>query len=313
MNYEKIAVAGGGVLGSQIAFQTAYSGFAVTIWLREPGSIGRCQPKLDRLRGIYLDTLEAMKTDSAAYAYGLLPRDQVTPEACEAAKERVEEAYSSLKLTTSYKEAFSDADFVIESIAENPQEKIAFYTEMARHLPEKTVVATNSSTMLPSTLAPHTGRPEKYLALHFANNIWKQPTAEVMVHAGTDPRYFDEVFEFAQAIRMVPLKVMKEQPGYLLNSMLVPFLGAAEYLWAEGIGTPEDIDLAWTMSTGAPNGPFRILDVVGLTTAYNIGMMKPGADDPTTPQGRICALLKEKIDRGELGVNAGKGFYDYTK
>lgn len=313
MNYEKIAVAGGGVLGSQIAFQTAYSGFAVTIWLREPGSIGRCQPKLDRLRGIYLDTLEAMKTDPAAYAYGLLPRDQVTPEACEAAKERVEEAYSSLKLTTSYKEAFSDADFVIESIAENPQEKIAFYTEMARHLPEKTVVATNSSTMLPSTLAPHTGRPEKYLALHFANNIWKQPTAEVMVHAGTDPRYFDEVFEFAQAIRMVPLKVMKEQPGYLLNSMLVPFLGAAEYLWAESIGTPEDIDLAWTMSTGAPNGPFRILDVVGLTTAYNIGMMKPGADDPTTPQGRICALLKEKIDRGELGVNAGKGFYDYTK
>lgn len=313
MNYEKIAVAGGGVLGSQIAFQTAYSGFAVTIWLREPGSIGRCQPKLDRLRGIYLDTLEAMKTDPAAYAYGLLPRNQVTPEACEAAKERVEEAYSSLKLTTSYKEAFSDADFVIESIAENPQEKIAFYTEMARHLPEKTVVATNSSTMLPSTLAPHTGRPEKYLALHFANNIWKQPTAEVMVHAGTDPRYFDEVFEFAQAIRMVPLKVMKEQPGYLLNSMLVPFLGAAEYLWAEGIGTPEDIDLAWTMSTGAPNGPFRILDVVGLTTAYNIGMMKPGADDPTTPQGRICALLKEKIDHGELGVNAGKGFYDYTK
>lgn len=313
MNYEKIAVAGGGVLGSQIAFQTAYSGFAVTIWLREPGSIGRCQPKLDRLRGIYLDTLEAMKTDPAAYAYGLLPRDQVTPEACEAAKERVEEAYSSLKLTTSYEEAFSDADFVIESIAENPQEKIAFYTEMAKHLPEKTVVATNSSTMLPSTFASHTGRPEKYLALHFANNIWKQPTAEVMVHAGTDPRYFDEVFEFAQAIRMVPLKVMKEQPGYLLNSMLVPFLGAAEYLWAEGIGTPEDIDLAWTMSTGAPNGPFRILDVVGLTTAYNIGMMKPGADDPTTPQGRICALLKEKIDRGELGVNAGKGFYDYTK
>ncbi|RVU98557.1 3-hydroxyacyl-CoA dehydrogenase [Coriobacteriales bacterium OH1046] len=313
MNYKKVTVAGGGVLGSQIAFQIAYSGFAVTIWLREPGSIGRCQPKLDRLKGIYLDTLEAMKTDPAAYAYGLLPRDQVTPEACEAAKARVEKAYADLKLTTSYEEAFSDADFVIESIAENPQEKIALYTEMAKHLPEKTVVATNSSTMLPSTFASYTGRPEKYLALHFANNIWKQPTAEVMVHAGTDPRYFDEVFEFAQAIRMVPLKVMKEQPGYLLNSMLVPFLGAAEYLWAEGIGTPEDIDLAWTMSTGAPNGPFRILDVVGLTTAYNIGMMKPGADDPTTPQGRICALLKEKIDRGELGVNAGKGFYDYTK
>lgn len=313
MDYKKVVVAGGGVLGSQIAFQTAYSGFDVTIWLREPGSIGRCQPKLDRLKGIYLDTLEAMKTDPRAYAYGLLPREGVTPEACEAAKARVEEAHANLKLTISYEEAFSDADFVIESIAENPAEKIAFYTEMAKHLPEKTVVATNSSTMLPSTFAEYTGRPEKYLALHFANEIWKNPTAEVMVHAGTDPKYIDELSEFAVAIRMVPLKVMKEQPGYLLNSMLVPFLSAAQYLWAEGIGSVEDIDKCWMLATGAPAGPFRILDVVGLTTAYNISRMKPGADDPTTTSGKICALLKEKIDRGETGINAGKGFYDYTK
>ena len=313
MDYKKVVVAGGGVLGSQIAFQTAYCGFDVTIWLPEPGSIGRCQPKLDRLRGIYLDTLEAMKTNPAAYAYGLLPKDGVTPEACDAAKERVESAYANLKLTTSYDEAFGDADFVIESIAENPQEKIAFYTEMAKHLPEKTVVATNSSTMLPSMFAQYTGRPEMYLALHFANEIWKNPTAEVMVHAGTDPKYIDELAAFAEAIRMVPLKVMKEQPGYLLNSMLVPFLSAAEYLWAEGIGSVEDIDKCWMLATGAPNGPFRILDVVGLTTAYNIGRMKPGADDPTTTSGKICALLKEKIDRGETGINAGKGFYDYTK
>ena len=85
MDYKKVVVAGGGVLGSQIAFQTAYSGFDVTIWLREEGSIGRCQPKIDRLRGIYLDTLEAMKTDPRAYAYGLLAKEDVTPEACEAA------------------------------------------------------------------------------------------------------------------------------------------------------------------------------------------------------------------------------------
>ena len=153
MEYKNIVVAGGGVLGSQIAFQTAYSGYNVTIWLRSEGSIGRCQPKIDALRRTYLDTLEAMKTDPAAYAYGLLPKDGVTPEACDAAKERVEAAYRGLKLTCSYEEAFADADLVIESIAENPEQKIAFYTEMAGHLPEKTVVVTNSSTMLPSTFA----------------------------------------------------------------------------------------------------------------------------------------------------------------
>ena len=313
MDYKKIAVAGGGVLGSQIAFQAAYCGFDTTIWLRSEGSVERCQPKIERLKDIYLATLEAMKTNPAAYAYGLLPKDGVTPEACEAAKERAEAAAANLKLTTSYDEAFGDADLVIEAIAENPQEKIAFYTELDKHLPEKTVIVTNSSTMLPSTFAEYTGRPEKYLALHFANEIWKNPTAEVMVHAGTADGYMDEIVAFSEAIRMVPLRVMKEQPGYLLNSMLVPFLSAAEYLWAEGIGSVEDIDKCWKLATGAPAGPFQILDVVGLVTAYNIGMMKPGANDPTTPVGKVNAMLKEKIDRGETGINAGKGFYDYTK
>ena len=312
MDYKNVVVAGGGVLGSQIAFQSAYSGFNVTIWLRSEGSVGRCQDKIDRLKDIYLNTLEAMKSDPRAYAYGLAPKE-ATADDLEANKAKVEAAYANIKLETSYEKALADADFVIEAIAENPAEKIAFYTELAKHLPEKTVVVTNSSTLLPSSFAEHTGRPEKYLALHFANEIWKNPTAEIMVHPGTDPIYQDEVAEFAAAIRMVPLKVLKEQPGYLLNSMLVPFLSAAQYLWAEGIGSVEDIDKCWKLATGAPAGPFQILDVVGLTTAYNIHMMKPGADDPTTTSGKICALLKEKIDRGELGVNAGKGFYDYTK
>ena len=79
------------------------------------------------------------------------------------------------------------------------------------------------------------------------------------------------------------------------------------------MGSVEDIDRAWTLSTGAPAGPFRILDIVGLTTAYNIAIMDPRAKDPTTIQSVIAAKLKEKIDRGETGINAGKGYYDYTK
>ena len=314
MAIKKVVVAGGGVLGSQIAFQSAYSGYDVTIWLRSEGSIGRCQPKLDTLRDTYLSTLDAMAAqpaDPAVYAYGLLPREGVTPEACEAAKAKVEAAYKGLTLTTSYEDAFADADLVIEAIAENPQQKIDFYTEMAKHLPERAFVLTNSSTMLPSTFAQYTGRPEKYLALHFANSIWKNPLAEVMPHAGTDPAYVDETVRFAASIRMVPVKVLKEQPGYLLNSMLVPFLTAAESLWAAGIGDTKDIDMAWKLGTGSPLGPFQILDIVGLTTAYNIGSMNPAAKDPTSVQSKIVALLKEKIDKGETGVAAGKGFYEY--
>ena len=310
---KKVVVAGGGVLGSQIAFQSAYMGYDVTIWLRSEGSIGRCQPKIDRLHKIYLDTLEAMKTDPRAYAYGLVAKEECTPEKCEALKANVEAAYKNLKLTTSWDEAFNDADYVIEAVAEDPKQKEDFYTELQKHLPEKTFVVTNSSTLLPSTFAHFTGRPEKFLALHFANDIWKMPTAEVMRHAGTGDEAFELTVAFAAAIRMVPVKVQKEVPGYLLNSMLVPFLSAAMGLWAAGVGSPEDIDLAWKLSTGAPNGPMQILDIVGLQTAYNISIMKPEAKQPGTIQNIIATRLKEKIDAGETGVNAGKGFYDYTK
>ena len=167
--------------------------------------------------------------------------------------------------------------------------------------------------MIPSLFAEHTGRPEKYLALHFANEIWKNPLAEVMGHAGTAQENFDLVVAFAASIRMIPVKVLKEQPGYLLNSMLVPFLSAAEGLWAGGVGSPEDIDRAWMIGTGAPAGPFRILDIIGLTTAYNVGMLNPKAQQEGTIENRIVTLLKEKIDAGELGINAGKGFYTYGK
>ena len=159
--------------------------------------------------------------------------------------------------------------------------------------------------------AASTGRPEKYLALHFANEIWRNPIGEVMGHAGTAQENFDMVVAFAASIRMIPVKVLKEQPGYLLNSMLVPLLVSAEQLWANGVGDVEDIDRAWRIGTGSPKGPFQILDIIGLVTAYNVAVMNPAAKDPESVQGRIVALLKEKIDKGETGVAAGKGFYEY--
>lgn len=311
MDFKKVTVAGGGVLGSQIAFQSAFRGFDVTVWLRSDASIGRAKPKFERLRTIYLQTLEAAKTSPAAWARGF-GSERPDDAGIDALKEQVERAYASLKLTTSYDEA-ADADLVIESIAEDPAQKIAFYQELAKHLPERTVIATNSSTMLPSAFAEATGRPEKYLALHFANEIWRNNTGEVMGHAGTGQAYYDQVVEFAEAIGMVPLCLHKEQPGYILNSMLVPFLNAAEALWANGVADPETIDKTWQLGTGAPAGPFRILDVVGLTTAYNIVVMDPRSKDPETVQGKIASKLKAKIDAGETGVNAGKGFFDYRK
>jgi 3-hydroxybutyryl-CoA dehydrogenase len=311
MSIKKVVVAGGGVLGSQIALQSSYCGFDVTIWLRSEGSIERAKPKLERFKNIYIDTLEQMKTDASAYCRGLTSKTDLSDEELDELKQKAQAAYDDLTLTTSYEEAAADADLIIEAIAENPEQKIAFYTELAKYMDEKTILVTNSSTLLPSMFAEYTGRPEKYLALHFANTIWQNNTAEVMGHPGTEQKYYDEVVQFAEDINMIPLKLNKEQPGYILNSLLVPFLNAAQSLLANDVSDHETIDKTWILATGAPAGPFHILDIVGLTTAYNIISMNPEAQNPETTPGKIAKMLKEKIDAGETGINAGKGFYEY--
>ena len=113
MNMKKIVVAGGGVLGSQIALQSAFCGFDVTIWLRSEGSIERAQPKLLRLKEIYLNTLETMKTNPAAYCRGFSCESELSADKINELKQKVEDAYDSITLTTSYEEAGNDADLII--------------------------------------------------------------------------------------------------------------------------------------------------------------------------------------------------------
>ena len=311
MAIKNVVVAGGGVLGSQIAFQAAYKGFSVTVWLRSEGSIERAKPKFEQLRQEYLATLEAMKTNPQAYCRGLADSPEVTAQQLDELKQCAQQAFDSIAFTTDYEVAATDADLVIEAIAEDPQQKESFYTKLAQYLPERTILVTNSSTLLPSQLAGATGRPGTFLALHFANRIWRNNTAEVMGHPGTSKEAYDQVVQFASDLGMVPLQLHKEQPGYILNSMLVPFLNAAEALYATGVADPETIDKTWMLGTGAPMGPFRILDIVGLTTAYNIVVLDPRTKDPDSVPAKIAAVLKERIDAGKTGVDAGEGFYSY--
>lgn len=317
MGFKKVVVVGGGVLGSQIAYQVAYKGFDVTVWLRTEASIDRARPKFARWHETYKKDLDAVKpligTETKMYPRGLIEDfAALTPEKIEELKAQADTAYENLNYELDMATAMADADLVIESLSEDPKAKIAFYEKMAPLLPEKTVVVTNSSTMVPSTFASYTGRPEKYLALHFANEIWKNNTAEIMGHPGTDQAYYDQVVAFAKEIGMIPLCLKKEQPGYILNSLLVPFLNAGQALYANDVTDPQTIDLTWMLGTGAPLGPFRILDIVGLDTAYNIVMMSPDAQNPDTLPGKIAKRLKEHIDAGKKGVATGEGFYKYN-
>lgn len=311
MDITTVTVAGAGVLGSQIAYQTAYKGFTVRIWLRSESSIDRARKRVEQLRKTYEATLDAMKANPRAYCRGLADEHDLDDQQIDALKQRARDAAANISYTTDLAEAAENADLIIEAIAENPQQKKDFYAALAPHLAGETILVTNSSTLLPSTFAQDTGRPERYLALHFANEIWKYNTAEVMGHAGTDAAVYDRVVTFAEEIGMIPLQLKKEQPGYILNSMLVPFLTAAQALLANGVADFETIDKTWMLGTGAPVGPFRILDVVGLKTAYNIAIMNPAASNPESAPGKVAAMLKERIDAGKTGIAAGEGFYKY--
>lgn len=317
MEYKKIVVIGGGVLGSQIAFQSAYSGYDTTVLIRKEDKKQKITKALETLKKTYIETITEM-TPKHNWARGLGdPKNFNREKQLEIAEKTLEK----ITITTNQKEALEDADLVIESITENIEIKRNLYAQIANLLPEKTVIVTNSSTLLPSKLADYTKRPNKFLSMHFANSIWKNNIVEVMGHEKTEQKYFDEIIEFGKSIKMIPLPVTKEKSGYLLNSMLVPFLLSALDLYANGISDPQSIDDAWTLGTGAPHGPFKIMDVVGLETVKNIveqyqkvpGIINPLLKKMMLPYNykNMLNIVNKYISEGKLGKSTGEGFYKY--
>ena len=317
MEYKKIVIIGGGVLGSQIAYQCAYSGFETTILIRKEDKKQSIKKSLEKLKQTYIETITEM-TPKHNWARGLGNPKNFNREK---ALENASNALETIKIETDQKKALEDADLVIESITENIEIKRNLYEQISNLLPEKTVIVTNSSTLLPSKMADATKRPNKYLSMHFANAIWKNNIVEIMAHEKTEKKYFDEIIEFGEKIGMIPLPVGKEKSGYLLNSMLVPFLLSAFDLYANGISDPASIDKAWTLGTGAPNGPFEIMDVVGLETVKNIveqyqkvpTLINPLLKKMMLPYNYrgMLKIVNEYIEKGKLGKQAGEGFYKY--
>lgn len=280
---QNLTVLGTGVLGSQIIFQAAYSGKNVVAYDLSDEILAKLPDRWEYLKPLYLRDLE-----------------DATPEKLDAAVGRI-------RATSDLADAVSDADIIIEAVPERLDIKQQTWEQVGALAPERTIFCTNSSTLLPSDIAEFTGRPEKFLALHFANEVWRANTGEVMLHAGTDPEVFEAVAQFAEEIGMVPIRIYKEQPGYVLNSLLVPLLDAAAQLLVRGIASVEDIDKTWRIATGAPNGPFEIFDVVGMMTPYALNK-----DSENAESREFAELIKrDYIDKGYLGKGSGRGFYTY--
>jgi|TARA_R110000737_G_scaffold327084_3_gene341125 3-hydroxyacyl-CoA dehydrogenase len=285
MKIKNVTVAGTGVLGSQIAFQSAFKGFKVSAFDINDEEIKNAKERIDVLKERYQED-----------KYG--------------SKKEVDDACDRISFFTDLAKAVENADIVIEAIPEVLSIKQDFYEKLSKVANKETIFASNSSTMIPSQIVEFTDRPEKYLHLHFANEIWRLNIAEIMKHEGTSMEVFDEVIEFAKAIGMVPIPLKKEQPGYVLNSLLVPHLKASIQMASDGIADPKIIDKTWMISTGAPLGPFAFLDIIGPNTPYNL--FKAWGDAGDEISAKAAKWLKaEYLDKGRMGTANGKGIYDY--
>lgn len=313
MEIKKVVVCGGGVLGAQIALQAQYCGFDTTIWLRSEGSIDRAKPRLEKFTKDRLESLKLMKEKQSedVFAPGLV--DSYEDFDYKASVERVKKAKEDLTLETDMEKAFEDSDLIIEAMSENINDKKDFYHKIQDHLPEKTIICTNSSSLLPSSFMEDTGRPEKFLALHFANNIHVFNTAEVMRTSKTSDEAFETVYKFANDIKMEAIRLNKEKAGYILNSLLIPFSIAALNLYAEGIASPEDIDKVWKIAQGAPLGPFDTFDMIGLKTPYEMGKALAESQDENSPYDlkKISEVVGKRVEENKLGKETGEGFYKY--
>ncbi|RYF59098.1 MAG: 3-hydroxyacyl-CoA dehydrogenase [Comamonadaceae bacterium] len=281
----RLTVLGSGVLGGQIAWHSAFKGKTVFVYDVAPDALERCRAAHEQYASIYLSGVGATDTDIAA-------------------------AHQRLTFTTDLTAAVAEADLVIEAVPEIPDVKAAVYQEMAGLLAEHTLVATNSSTLLPSQFADATGRPELFCALHFGNGIWAMNFAELMAHPGTAARTLEQVGEFAVEIGMVPIPVLVEQNGYLVNTWFVPLVNAAQTLVTNGVARPEDVDRSF-MIGGRSIGPLGMLDMVGMKTVHDV-LTHWGRELKDAQMLANADYVKERfVDKGLLGVQTSEGYYTY--
>lgn len=286
MKIKNVIIAGGGVMGSQISWQTAFSGFNVIVY------------------DAFDKGLEAAKKNHNNYAKLFVKEERGT-------QKEVDEALERLSYTTDRITAFTNADLVSESIPENIDIKKEFWESASAIAKDNAILTTNTSTYAPSQLVPFVTNPSRFSTLHFWSGIWDNNLAEVMGHAGTDSSVNESLVQFAKKIGMVPVPILKEQPGYIVNSLLVPFLAAALKLYFTDVADFKMVDKVWMIPNGkgASLGPFGHMDNLGLNVCYHICLNLAEEDEV---MGMIAKKLKENyIDQGKTGKLSGEGFYTY--
>ncbi|RDI72880.1 3-hydroxyacyl-CoA dehydrogenase/enoyl-CoA hydratase family protein [Halopelagius longus] len=230
-----------------------------------------------------------------------------------AEKERISEsdADAALERVTTYvdlAESVADADVVIEAVPEKMEIKKDVYTELEAAAPDRTVFATNTSSLSVTELAEVTDRPEQFCGMHFFNPPVRMQLVEVISGAETADETMDLIADLAEEMGKTPVRVHKDSPGFIVNRILVPQMNEAAWIVESGDATVAEVDSTTKYGIGLPMGTFELADQVGIDVGYHVlDYMQEVLGDAYEP----CPLLEEKVEAEELGKKTGKGFYDY--
>jgi len=283
-NIQRVLIIGGGTMGRQIALHFAMHGCNVVIYDIQEEFLTKALSGIQKIAGSYVRL------------------KRITQEAAEIAIGRI-------KTTTIPEEAAADIDLVSEAVPEDPVLKGKVFSLFHSLCPPRTIFTTNTSTLLPSMFAEVTGRPEKFLALHF-HDLRTSAVVDIMPHSGTNEETIHVVQGFAKRMELIDILLRKESSGYVFNAMFAAFLGSAQTLAANDIASIEDIDRAWMGVMNMPIGPFGLMDSVGIDTAWMVTDYWAKQTGDAQSQ-KNADFLKQFVDRGEVGQKTGKGFYRY--
>jgi 3-hydroxybutyryl-CoA dehydrogenase len=282
--FENVAVVGTGVLGSQIAILAANAGYKVKVYDAKEGAFDAA----------FENRRSELKTK------GLTP---FIPW------EKWDKLKKSITQVTDLGEAVKDADFVIEAVPEILALKKQVFRELGKLAPGHAILATNSSSMPVSKFEKSSGRPERCLNVHFYFPLQGVTHVDVMGGSKTLPEVFDKGVDWVISLGCLPLRVKKEILGFCFNRVWRAVKREALYMWGNGFVDFRDTDRAWRVFTGMKEGPFALMDKVGLDVIYDIEMVY--YKDSRDPRDKPPDALKQMIKQGELGVKSGKGFYTY--
>jgi 3-hydroxybutyryl-CoA dehydrogenase len=284
MTIRKVAVVGTGTLGTQIAIQAARFGYAIAAFDVDKESFARSQKYLTLL----------IKT---AGGKRLPPLEQW------------EKGARQIRQCDALADALVDADLVVEAVVEDLAVKRTIFQEIDALAPKKAIVATNSSSIPISRIEGATRRPDRCVNMHFYFPALGTNMVDIMGGTKTTAEVMAACQAWVRTIGCVPLIVKKEIFGFCFNRVWRAVKHEVLHMWAEGYVDFRDIDRAWMIFTGMKQGPFGIMDRAGLDVIYDVEMLY--YHESQDPKDHPPARLSEMVEKKELGVKTGKGFYRY--